>query len=47
VQWQAIVITGGAAIRNRTCPHRHPPSNGENSLLMICSSFAIALHGKF
>ncbi len=24
VQWQAIVIIGGAVIRNRTCPHRHP-----------------------
>jgi hypothetical protein len=47
VQWQAIVIIGAAVIRNRTCPHRHPPSNGENSLLMIYSSFALELDCKF
>jgi len=28
VQWQAIVRRGGALILSRTCPQRHPPSQG-------------------
>ena len=30
VQWQAIVTSGGALILRRTCPQRHPPSQGKS-----------------
>jgi hypothetical protein len=29
LQWQAIVRIGGALILIRTCPQRHPPSQGK------------------
>jgi hypothetical protein len=30
VQWQAIVTSGGTLILRRTCPQRHPPSQGKS-----------------
>jgi hypothetical protein len=35
VQWQAIVRSGGALILSRTCPQRHPPSQGRFQSLII------------
>jgi hypothetical protein len=32
-QWQTMVRISGSVIRNRTCPHRHPPSIGLVSLM--------------
>jgi len=37
VQWQAMVMIGGALILSRTCPQRHPPSQGRFQSLMRCS----------
>ena len=37
LQWQAMVTSGGALIRNRTWPQRQPPSEGNAGLLMIWS----------
>jgi hypothetical protein len=36
VQWQAMVRSGGALTRMRTCPQRHPPSHGKFQSLFIC-----------
>jgi hypothetical protein len=39
VQWQAMVRSGGALILSRTCPQRHPPSQGKlHSLIVLLRS---------
>ena len=35
VQWQAMLSSGGASILSRTCPQRHPPSQGKFGFFMI------------
>lgn len=35
VQWQAMVRRGGALSLNRTCPQRHPPSQGTLRSLIV------------
>jgi hypothetical protein len=37
VQWHAIVTTGGAVIFMRTCPQRHPASQGKFQSLIVLS----------
>ena len=37
VQWQAMVSSGAAEILSRTCPQRHPPSQGKFAFFMIPS----------
>src|SRR5215203_783214 len=41
VQWQALVIKGLALIRNRTRPHRHPPSWTRWSLVITPPCFSV------
>jgi hypothetical protein len=45
VQWQAIASNGGALILSRTCPQRHPPSQGRLHSLIFGSSFWLAHPG--
>jgi hypothetical protein len=42
VQWQAIVSKGAALTLNRSCPQRHPPSQGKfQSFIIPLSPFSI------
>ena len=38
LQWQAMVRSGGAVTRMRTCPQRHSPSHGRPQSLVIAVS---------
>ena len=48
LQWQAMVTSGGAVTRNRTLPHRQPPSQGVPSRASLLSrNFRIVIRAGF